>query len=155
MLAELAAFNAGFSVVKQVIANGRDLVDAYSSIEKMVGAKEALRAKQKKKERNVFFTLGGTKNSSDFEEFLALEKIHEAEKELITFMKIYGRAGLYDDWMGFQAEARKRRLAEKKEIEDIIAKRWEYGQWAVGFVVMALGIWLLVEYLLFLKAMGQ
>jgi hypothetical protein len=96
MLAELAAFNAGFSVVKQVIANGRDLVDAYSSIEKMVGAKEALRAKQKKKERNVFFTLGGTKNSSDFEEFLALEKIHEAEKELITFMKIYGRAGLYD-----------------------------------------------------------
>jgi cadmium resistance protein CadD (predicted permease) len=57
--------------------------------------------------------------------------------------------------MGFQAEARKRRLAEKKEIEDIIAKRWEYGQWAVGFVVMALGIWLLVEYLLFLKAMGQ
>ena len=38
MLAELAAFNAGFSVVKQVIANGRDLVDAYSSIEKMVGA---------------------------------------------------------------------------------------------------------------------
>ena len=108
MLAELAAFNAGFSVVKQVIANGRDLVDAYSSIEKMVGAKEALRAKQKKKERNVFSTLGGTKNSSDFEEFLALEKIHEAEKELTTFMKIYGRAGLYDDWIGFQAEARKR-----------------------------------------------
>ena len=54
MLAELAAFNAGFSVVKQVIANGRDLVDAYSSIEKMVGAKEALRAKQKKKERPNF-----------------------------------------------------------------------------------------------------
>ena len=61
MLAELAAFNAGFSVVRQVIANGRDLVDAYSSIEKMVGAKEALRARQKKKEKNVFSVLNSKK----------------------------------------------------------------------------------------------
>tara|TARA_R110000803_G_scaffold180809_1_gene243236 strand:+ start:152 stop:613 length:462 start_codon:yes stop_codon:yes gene_type:complete len=151
MLAELAAFNAGFSVVRQVIANGRDLVDAYSSIEKMVGAKETLRARQKKKEKNVFSVLN-SKKANDFEEFLALEKIHEAEKELTTFMKIYGRAGLYDDWISFQAEARKRRLAEKKEVEAIIAKRWEYGYWAFGVVMLVLGLWLIVQYFIYLKS---
>jgi len=33
MLAELAAFNAGFAVVKQCIANGRELTDAMNAIE--------------------------------------------------------------------------------------------------------------------------
>lgn len=154
MLAELAAFNAGFSVVKQVIANGRDLLDAVSSIEKMVEAKESLRSKQKKKEQNVFSKLGG-KNSSDFEEFVALEKIHAAEIELTSYMKIYGRAGLYDDWISFQAEARKRRLVEKQEIERLVAKRREYIYWSVGFGVLATSIWLLIEYFVYLKSFNH
>ena len=42
MLAELAAFNAGFAVVKQFVANGRDLSGAFGAISKMVSAKEDL-----------------------------------------------------------------------------------------------------------------
>ena len=38
MIAELAAFNAGFAVVKQFVANGRDLSDAMGAIGQMVGA---------------------------------------------------------------------------------------------------------------------
>ena len=38
MIAELADFNAGFAVVKQFVANGRDLSDAMGAIGQMVGA---------------------------------------------------------------------------------------------------------------------
>tara|TARA_R110000765_G_scaffold56433_1_gene111281 strand:+ start:395 stop:856 length:462 start_codon:yes stop_codon:yes gene_type:complete len=150
VLAELAAFNAGFSVVKQVITNGGDLANAFGSIQKMVESKETLRAKQKKNENGVFSFLGA-KKSNDFEEFMALDKIRETEKELHEYMKIYGRAGLYDDWVRFQAEARKRRIAERKEMEIILAQRWEIFYWCIGFVVLALGCWGIVEYLLYLK----
>jgi hypothetical protein len=49
LIAELAAFNAGFAVVKQFVANGRDLSDAMGAIGQMVGAKEELAAKRKRK----------------------------------------------------------------------------------------------------------
>ena len=74
MLAELAAFNAGFAVVKQVIANGRDLSDAASAIGKMVGAKEDIKRRHNKQKSSVMSFLGG-KKENDFEEFMALEKI--------------------------------------------------------------------------------
>ena len=81
MIAELAAFNAGFSVVKQFIANGRDLSDATGAIGQMVGAKEDLKRRGEKRKKSVLSVLGG-KTENDFEEFMALEKIRETEKEL-------------------------------------------------------------------------
>ena len=83
MLAELAAFNAGFAVVKQVVANGRDLSDAMGAIGKMVGAKEDLKRRGDKKKNSLFSALGG-KTEDDFEEFMALEKIKTIENELIS-----------------------------------------------------------------------
>ena len=79
MLAELAAFNAGFAVVKQCIANGRELTDAMNAIGQMVGAKEDLKRRGEKKKKSVLSMLGG-KTENDFEEFMALEKIRETEK---------------------------------------------------------------------------
>ena len=58
MLAELAAFNAGFAVVKQVVANGRDLSDAMGAIGKMVGAKEDLKRRGEKKKKSLFSCFG-------------------------------------------------------------------------------------------------
>jgi len=46
MLAELAAFNAGFAVVKQTIMNGKDITTALGSIASMIGAEEDLRARE-------------------------------------------------------------------------------------------------------------
>ena len=45
MLAELAAANASFSIIKQAVQNGRELADAGSAITKYVGAKEELARK--------------------------------------------------------------------------------------------------------------
>ena len=125
MLAELAAFNAGFAVVKQCLANGRELTDAMNAIGQMVGAKEDLKRRGEKKKKSVLSMLGG-KTENDFEEFMALEKIRETEKELTSMMRLYGRPGLHDDWVRFQAEARKKRREEELAQKKQKAKNIEY-----------------------------
>lgn len=139
MIAELAAFNAGFQVVKTFVANGRDLSDAMGAIGKMVGAKEDLKRRHEKKKRSVLSVLGG-KTESDFEEFMALEKITELEKEMMSMMRLYGRPGLYDDWLKFQGEARKKRREEELAARRRKAKNFEYISWTIAFVIMISGL---------------
>ena len=149
MIAELAAFNAGFAVVKQFVANGRDLGDAMGAIGQMVGAKEELLRRGQKKKKSVLSVLGG-KTENDFEEFMALEKIKQIEKDLTSMMKLYGRPGLHDDWIRYQAEARKQRrqqaLEEKKRKEQM----WEYAGYLLAAIVFMSG---LIGMVLWLKWM--
>ena len=115
MIAELAAFNAAYSVVKEFVANGKDLTDCFGFIGQMTTAKEDLKLKADKR--------GFT---SDAEEFAALEQIKQAEDQLRELMQYYGRAGLWDDFVKFQAEARKARLLERNERIKTINQRWQY-----------------------------
>ena len=108
MLAEIAAANAAFSVLKTAIANGKEIADAASSVAQFVGAKESLQRKAQKK--------GG---GSDLEEFMALEKIRQQEEELKQIMIYAGRPGLWHDWQRFQAKAR----TARREAEVEAAKR--------------------------------
>jgi molecular chaperone GrpE (heat shock protein) len=104
MLAELAAANAAFSVIKQAVQHSGDIAKAGSAIAKFVGAKEDLQKKATKK--------GG---GSDLEEFMALEQIREQEEQLKQIMIYAGRPGLWHDWQRFQAKARiARREAEQE-----------------------------------------
>ena len=150
MIAELAAFNAGFSVVKQFVANGRDLGDAMGAISQMVGAKEELLQRGQKKKKSVLSVLGG-KTENDFEEFMALEKIKQIEKDLTSMMKLYGRPGLHDDWIRYQAEARKQRrqqaLEEKKRKEQM----WEYVGYLIAAIVFMSGLIGLVLWLKWMR----
>lgn len=108
MLAELAAANAAFSVIKQAVQNSGDLARAGGAIAKFVGAKEGLEKKIAGKNRS---SVGG----SDLEAFLALEQVKEAEYELKKIMIYIGRPRLWADWQAFQAKCRtERREAEKK-----------------------------------------
>lgn len=117
MLAELAAANAAFAVIKQAVQNGKEIAAAGSAIAEFVGAKEKLQQKAQKKG-----------NGSDLEEFMALEQLKQREDELKTIMIYAGRPGLWHDWQKFQAKARvARREAEiaaahrrKKIVEGII-----------------------------------
>jgi len=108
MLAELAAANAAFAIIKQAVSNGRDLANAGSAIADFVGAKEELRRKGEKKKKSPF--AGGV----DLEEFMALEKIKEQENQLREMMVWAGRPGMWADWQKFQAEARKARQAAEE-----------------------------------------
>lgn len=97
MLAELAAANAAFAVIKQAVSNGKEIAAAGNAIAEFVGAKEKLQQKAQKK--------GG---GSDLEEFMALEKIREQEEQLKQIMIYAGRPGLWGDWQRFQARVARR-----------------------------------------------
>ena len=136
MIAELAALNAAYSVVKEFVANGKDLTDCFGYIGQMTTAKEDLKLKHDKK--------GFT---SDAEEFAALEQIKQAEDQLRELMQYYGRAGLWDDFVKFQAEARKARLLKRNERVKKINKRWQYAS-----IIVAGGIGLVGMYAVFVVA---
>jgi len=108
MLAELAAANAAFAVIKQAVQNGKEIAAAGNAVAEFVGAKEKLQAKAQKK--------GG---GSDLEEFMALEKLKQQEDELKTIMIYAGRPGLSNDWQKFQAKAR----VARREAEIAAARR--------------------------------
>ena len=99
MLAELAAANAAFGVIKSFISNGKDLASCGKQISDFVFAKEQIEKKAKKQKAK-----GARAN--DLEEFMALEKIKQQEEEIKQIMIYVGRPGLWQDCQKFQAEAR-------------------------------------------------
>jgi hypothetical protein len=133
MIAELVAFNAAFGVVKEFIGNGKDLSDCFGQIGQMVNAKEDLKARQQKNKKSLF--------SSDAEEFMALEQIAKAEAELKDFMVYYGRAGLWDDFIIFQAKARKARLEAKNAHIQKINRRMHTAGLVVACCLVAVGLY--------------
>ena len=133
MIAELAAFNAAFGVVKGFIAHGRDLSDCFGQIGQMVGAKEDLKLRQEKNKKSLF--------ASDAEEFMALEQIARAEEELKNHILYFGRAGLWDDFLIHQAQARKSRLEAKNAHTQKINQRMHYAGLAAGCVLVAVGLY--------------
>ena len=126
MLAELAAANAAFSVIKSFVSNGKELSGCAKQISDFVFAKEQIEKKANNKKGA----------SGDLEEFMALEQIKEKEDELKKIMIYLGRPGLWQDWQAFQAEARKsRRYAEKmaeKRREEIL----EYVTYSIVFLMV-------------------
>ena len=103
MLAELAAANAAFAIIKQTIANGKEIYDAGNAASSYFDNKNKIQRK-----------LNSKGNRSDIEEFFALEKLKEQEQELQQLMIYAGRPGLWDDWLKFQSDAKRER--DRKEL---------------------------------------
>jgi hypothetical protein len=111
MLAELAAINAAYAVIKEVVSNGRELGECASQLGSFFEGKRKL-------EKKVIETPANER--SRLEEFFALEEVRRKERELKDYMLIAGRPGLWDDWVKFQkmhaqmelAAAQARRRAE-------------------------------------------
>ena len=138
MLAELAAANAAFAVIKQAVQNGSDIAKAGSAIAKFVGAKEDLQRKSQKKG-----------NRADLEEFMALEQIREQEEQLKQLMIYAGRPGLWGDWQKFQAKARIQRrdeeIAKAKKRKQIIEITIITSFLILGLTIMACFVLLLMH----------
>ena len=128
MLAELAAANAAFSVIKSFVSNGKELTGCAKHISDFVFSKEQLEKKAKKQKSK-----GG---GGDLEEFMALEQIREKEEELKKMMIYLGRPGLWQDWQQFQAEARKSRRYQEKMAEKRREEIMEYVGYSVGFIII-------------------
>jgi hypothetical protein len=135
MLVELAAANAAFAVIKETVQNGGDIMAAGAKLFDYFDNKSAI---QKKAD-----------NSNDMEAFAALEQIKNNEAELKRMMVYHGRAGLWEDWLEFQKQAKHKRLAAEKAAARAkaarIAKAWAVAGWTLIGVLfstlMVIGIW--------------
>ena len=119
MLAELAAINAAYTVIKEVISNGRELGECAGHLGQFFHNKQQL----EKKVINA-----PTAQQNQLEEFFALEEVRRKEKELKDYMLIAGRPGLWDDWVRFQKAHAQRELAiaqAKRRAEREAAQRHE------------------------------
>ena len=110
MLAELAAANAAFDVIKQTLANGREIYDAGEALAKYFGLKNEI---QKRAHEHGY--------KSDIQAFMAAEQLSAKEAELKEMMIYQGRGGMWDDWLAFQQEMKRSR--EEEEREQRIAKQ--------------------------------
>jgi hypothetical protein len=95
VIAELAAINAAYGVIKSFVNNGRELSECGEHISKFFDNKTKLQQK-------VNSTPLSQRNT--LQEFFALEQVHQKERELKDLMLIAGRAGLWDDWQRFQRQ---------------------------------------------------
>lgn len=118
MLAEIAMANAAFGVIKSAVQNGRDLAQCGKSISDFLNAEDKVKNKAEGDKNSIFKKVMG-KDTDDFESFIALDKIKEQRRQLESHMRLYGRPGLYDSWVEYQAQARKaRKEAEKQRQKD-------------------------------------
>ena len=148
MIAEIAAANAAFAVIKGALANGKELHQLGSRVFDYFDNKAKLQENATKK--------GG---GSDLEEFMALEQLKQQEEELRERMVYAGRPGMWDDWTKFQAQAaRKRReqaeaaAREKKRKAERLAQLTEYIALGMASVVLAaLLIYGIILYMLHLR----
>jgi hypothetical protein len=133
MLAEIAAANAAFSVIKAALANGKELSALGSRVFDYFDNKAKIQESATKK--------GG---GSDLEEFMALEQLRQQEEELRERMVYAGRPGMWNDWQKFQAAAaRKRRedaeaaKREKARRAERLAQLTEYIAIGIATVILA------------------
>ena len=98
-------------MIKNAICNGQELHSVANQVTSYFDSKSSIAKKANKN--------GG---KSDMEAFMALETLKEQEAELKEVMIYAGRANLYDDWLQFQADAKRARAQEEKDRLHVKAK---------------------------------
>ena len=109
MLLELQAANAAFAIIKKTIENGSEIAKAGKAIADFTNAKDAVDAQCRKH---------GNNPNSDLEAFLAKEEIDRRTEEIREAMQLYGRGGMYNDYVKFCVEARKARAAAVQQAKE-------------------------------------
>jgi hypothetical protein len=145
MLAEIAAANAAFSVIKAALANGKELHQLGSRVFDYFDNKAKIQENATKK--------GG---GSDLAEFMALEQLRQQEEDLRERMVYAGRPGMWTDWLKFQAQAaRQRREAKDAAIREAIKRRERLEQIAeyiaIGMAVIVLAGLMVGGFIIYMK----
>ena len=104
MIAELAAANAAYDVIKQTIANGQEIYHAAEAMAQYFGLKNEI---QKKAHEHGY--------KSDLEAFMAAEQLKQQEEELKQMMIYQGRGGMWTDWLEYQSQMKKSREEAARE----------------------------------------
>lgn len=145
MLAELAALNAAYGVIKEVVGNGRELYECGQQVAQFFNTKSELQKKLNEKPLD---------QRNQLEEFFALEEIKHKEQELRDLMIIAGRPGLWDDWLQYQAEQARARREEIARLErEAYLKRQKIKNWIETFgisLIIAGGVSILIYLIIFI-----
>ena len=151
MIAEIAAANAAFQVIKTAIKNSGELASAGKAVIDYFSATPAIEEEVKKTPK---------RKRSDLEEFLALEQLRQQEQELKELFIYQGRPGLWDDWQAFKVKARQQREAEerqrikaeldrkakrKKTLENIMLTLWMIALVFCILTIAGFGLYLFLE----------
>jgi hypothetical protein len=148
MIAELAAANAAYAVIKTCLQNTGELASAGQALVSYFDNKNALQKKANSK--------GG---GSDLQEFMALEQLKQQEEELKQMMIYSGRPGLWQDWINFQAQAARGRreaaLEETRKKARRNAMLYHAFEWALGILcAVILSGFILVGAYFYIKNRG-
>ena len=131
MLAELAIANAAFQVIKQTLANGKEIADAGSALTKYFGASQSIQQKAKMGTGDVLAA------------YQAKQAIEKQEKELEWMLNKQGLLGYYkyqqfrDDFFKQQKDAAKKQRVRNKKIKSNVE---------TGFLVTLLTILFLAAF---------
>jgi phosphoglycolate phosphatase-like HAD superfamily hydrolase len=145
MIAEIAACNAAFQVIKTAVKNSGEIIEAGQAVYDYFNNKEAVQKKIKEtppSKRNLL------------KEFFELEKLKKQEQELKELMIYQGRPGLWDDWLEFQKRARQQREAEERQKIKEELERKQKRQKIVEKVMLTLWLSVLVVCICALAATG-
>jgi len=102
MLAEIAAANAAFQVIKSALSNGKELYDCSAAAQSYFNNKSSISKRV------------SSKGKSDLEAFMALEKIKAQEEWLKDYMIYAGRPDMWGDWLSYQAQCKQDRLKAER-----------------------------------------
>jgi hypothetical protein len=138
MIAEIAAANAAFAVIKAALANGKELHQLGSRVFDYFDNKAKIQEKATQKG-----------NGSDLEEFMALERLKQQEEELRERMVYAGRPGMWDDWVKFQAAASRRRREQKEAAAREAARRAERAARLTEQIVMGMAAVILTGLIIY------
>lgn len=131
MIAELAAANAAFNVIKAALANGKELSALGGRVFDYFDNKAKIQEKATKK------AASGAERS-DMEEFMALEQLKQQEEHLRESMVYAGRPGMWEDWVKFQAQAARRRRENQEATARAVALRKKKAEQFVEY--LAIGV---------------
>lgn len=142
MIAELAAANAAFQVIKTALNNGKELSALGVKVFDYFDNKAKIQEKATKKAAS-----GGER--SDMEEFMALEQLNAQEIELRERMIYAGRPGLWEDWIKFQAQAARRRREAKESAARAVLVRKKKMEKLVEVVILSIASVILATLILY------
>ena len=128
-IAVISAANSAFATIKEAVQNGQDLMSCGSQLAEYFGAKSEIQKRTQEK------------GQSDLELFMANEQLKAREEELKNMMIYQGRGGMWQDWLEWQAKAKKEREdAKKAEERKRMARRKAI---KTGFTIVGVGLLIL------------
>ncbi len=138
MLAEIAAANAAFSVIKQALSNGKEIFEVGEEATRYFDSKSVVAKKS-----------NAHGNKEELAAFMELQKLRKQEEWLREHMIYAGDPGIWDAWLQFQSDAKRARekgireekLRKAKQMEFILL--WIKVVAGIAIIIPAL-VWLIV-----------